>query len=292
MSGRRLIPWVLGAVVLIGTVSGTLLTFRLTPTDPDSILAHAGEPGAPRSHLDVAAVLRDVDPGTGVLSADLSLRPSPDLIDRGILEEDLTVYVDDISKAPITTFRKGSDVGTLSVTLPLRGSTILRYPLDSYKATLRMAARVGAAPGTAELPIVMNVSSNLDGFNASAEDQEVSDRHVIVDLALDRSGTVILWTVLVMIVWWAIALGCAGVALWWCDRPIEVPPWPWTLLVASLFAIPSLRNNLPGSPVYGSLVDWASFYWAVVIVGASLIALLLAWNRAVRRTEGRASPDR
>ncbi len=292
MTGRRLIPWVLGAVVVIGTVSGTVLTFRLTPTDPDSILTHAGEAGGPRSHLDVGTVLRNVDPATGVLSADLSLRPSTDLIDRGILLQDLTVYVDDISKAPITTFKKGSDIGTLSVTLPLRGSTILRYPFDSYQATLRMAARVGAPPDTSELPIAMNVSSNLDGFNATAEDQEVNDRHVIVGLDLDRSATVILWTVLVMTLWWAIALGCAGVALWWCDRPIEVPPWPWTLLVASLFAIPTLRNNLPGSPVYGSLVDWASFYWAVVIVGASLIALLLAWNRAVRRSPGRTSSDR
>ena len=62
-----------------------------------------------------------------------------------------------------------------------------------------------------------------------------------------------------------------------------------------LFALPQLRNGLPGSPPFGSIIDWAAYYWALGLVGVSLLALILAGNVAIRsvRTDSDAElePD-
>ena len=46
-----------------------------------------------------------------------------------------------------------------------------------------------------------------------------------------------------------------------------IPFWAWGFMAGVLFALPPLRNGLPGSPPLGSLVDWAAFYWAILVVG-------------------------
>jgi hypothetical protein len=43
-----------------------------------------------------------------------------------------------------------------------------------------------------------------------------------------------------------------------------------------------LRTGLPGSPPYGSIIDWAAYYWSLGLVGLSLLALVLAGNLAIR----------
>jgi hypothetical protein len=68
------------------------------------------------------------------------------------------------------------------------------------------------------------------------------------------------------------------VAIW----RTTVPAWAYGFLVGVLFALTPLRGALPGSPPYGELVDYMSFYWAIVIVGIGLMMLVAFFIRDAR----------
>ncbi len=55
--------------------------------------------------------------------------------------------------------------------------------------------------------------------------------------------------------------------------------------------MPQLRNGLPGSPPFGSLIDWSIYYWALGMVAVSLLALILAGNLALRAAVSDPQPD-
>jgi hypothetical protein len=46
-----------------------------------------------------------------------------------------------------------------------------------------------------------------------------------------------------------------------------------------LFALPAMRNGLPGSPALGVTFDVASYFWTLLIVAVSVIMLM--WNYIV-----------
>jgi hypothetical protein len=47
------------------------------------------------------------------------------------------------------------------------------------------------------------------------------------------------------------------------------------LILHFFFALPAMRNTLPGSPPVGNVFDTASFFWSMLLVATSVILLLL-----------------
>lgn len=99
---------------------------------------------------------------------------------------------------------------------------------------------------------------------------------VFEEIRISRSrGTLILaW--FMMIAMWALALAVLGSARV-ITRRREGMVWPamgW--MAATLFALIGMRNAAPGAPPIGSLIDYASFFWAEAIVAASLA--VTAWS--------------
>ena len=66
-------------------------------------------------------------------------------------------------------------------------------------------------------------------------------------------------------------------------------------LGAMIFAFASFRTTAPGTPPVGVYLDFAAFFWAEVIVAASLMALvgfyLLGLRDPERRHEETSSPE-
>ena len=58
-------------------------------------------------------------------------------------------------------------------------------------------------------------------------------------------------------------------------RRAELSMLGWS--TALLFALPAVRNNLPGAPPLGALIDYSVFFWAEALVGLSMIMLLAFW---------------
>ena len=53
-------------------------------------------------------------------------------------------------------------------------------------------------------------------------------------------------------------------------------------IVGVLFALPPLRDSLPGRPPPGTIFDFVSFYWSVTIIGVNLMLVLAIWLRRTR----------
>jgi Domain of unknown function (DUF4436) len=62
--------------------------------------------------------------------------------------------------------------------------------------------------------------------------------------------------------------------IWLRKRTVEPP----TIAVVGslLFALPGMRNVLPGNPTVGCTFDVASFFWALLLVAISV--MMLMWN--------------
>ena len=111
---------------------------------------------------------------------------------------------------------------------------------------------------------------------------------------MHRRAAVIIWVLFFMGLVWCIAMGGACVAWFIVVYAKDPPLWAFPFFAAILFALPTLRSGLPGSPPYGSLVDWAAFYWGIAILAGALIALLTVWNieARVKVREQHAREDR
>ncbi|MDE3089868.1 MAG: DUF4436 family protein [Chloroflexota bacterium] len=97
------------------------------------------------------------------------------------------------------------------------------------------------------------------------------------EVLIQRSGTVIAFAVFIMALKWLLALSALFVALSVAvrGRKVELAMFSW--LAALLFALPPLRNAMPGVPPLGSFNDFASFFWAEGIVALSLIIIVFTW---------------
>ncbi|WP_223244548.1 DUF4436 family protein [Streptomyces sp. CBMA156] len=50
-------------------------------------------------------------------------------------------------------------------------------------------------------------------------------------------------------------------------------------MAATLFALVGLRNAAPGSPPIGSLLDYAAFFWAELLVAVGLTMVVVRGAR-------------
>ena len=179
------------------------------------------------------------------------------------------------------TFVRGASMQPVSVTVPLTGSRVTRYPFDRYRTQLIIA--VGTTDGDG-IPVVLELSANLNDFRSNAETSPRSARTEAVELtaSFHRNGAVLLWSGTLTVLFWSLAAGALGIGWLVLAHNQAVPMWSWGYLAGVLFALPNLRNGLPGSPPFGSLVDWGAFYWSVAVTGAVLVLFLAVWFQRQR----------
>lgn len=276
------------AVVLgvLGPILGTAVALLLVPAQPGDILTTTEQP----SVLDVRGSIRSVDPVTGEASLRLVIERSLDLdaeaaaavfAEDGTLREDVSLLVNDANGQGTHVLPAGSAPGTVTVTLPLADSRATRYPLDRYTTTVLVVAQRGAEAEV--VPLRFSLRSSDPGFTVKVAEDRSTDDAAVIDLRVARRGTVIGWAAFFVLVCWLLAIAAASIGWTTVVHGIATPAWAWGFLIGVLFALPPLRNALPGAPPSGSLVDLAAFYWAVGIVALTLVAMIGSWNVRVRR---------
>jgi hypothetical protein len=82
-----------------------------------------------------------------------------------------------------------------------------------------------------------------------------------------------------------IALACIAVAMTYTTlitgRTLEFSMFVW--LGAMLFALPAVRNTMPGVPGVGTVLDYAGFFWCLIAVAACLITAAITYIRTAFR---------
>lgn len=284
-SERRARRWrrIVIALMVLGPVLGTVLALRLVPADPTDVLTEDTSAADEDVQLIVNGTIRAIDAPSGEMAVRLVLASTPEsgLVTDGLLDEDLRITVnDDAGGLGVRELPAGEPLGAISLSTTLDGSRATRYPVDRYDTRLVVAATT--ADGT-RVPLRLSLRSSDPQFVVEVRETASVDGVAYAEMRVGRRGTVIGWAGFFVLVCWLIAVSAATIGWTTVVHGLPSPVWAWGFLVGVLFALPQLRNALPGEPQGGSLVDFAAFYWAVGIVVLTLVVMIGSWNLRVRR---------
>jgi Domain of unknown function (DUF4436) len=240
-------------------------------------------PAAPQG--DAVAVLLapyDVVAGQQLVSAELGIFVGPDMEDEeGRLER--TISVDTFGPVSRTvTFERGSVPSPVKIDVPAPG-VVQQYPFDQYRFSLEARAVDDTRSTTAEvpLPMSMTVYFNIPGWDFTQEvgsDQSTSTaQHSLAGTITRDDATRTIAMIFIGLIFSFGVLSVVAVGAAARGRvPISMSMAAW--LTGAIFALVTLRNNLPGSPPLGSVMDIAVYFWVIaaimLMIGATVILLV------------------
>ncbi|MFF8409048.1 DUF4436 family protein [Streptomyces omiyaensis] len=236
--------------------------------------------GTSPDRVDVRASVQRVDAAGRELVLRVLVTPRGKLAEAGGVSptEDLTLQTSTSTRGDLS-FEAHGRIATKDLPVTLTGGSITDYPFDSYDAAIEFSA----VQGGERVPVHMTLTNADALFSARVETAEEGGA-VFADVALGRSDSVLVFAVFMMIAMWALAVSVLTGA-WFLVTGRKGLTWPalgW--MAATLFALAAFRNTAPGSPPIGSLLDYAAFLWAEIVVALCLVTVVVTGFRAERRT--------
>ncbi|MER5727200.1 DUF4436 family protein [Streptomyces sp. NPDC002138] len=229
--------------------------------------------------VDVEATVQRVDAAARELL--LRVRVTP----RGTLgEEEGTAPAADLSLQTSAAtlgdlgFKAHERITTRDVQVALTGGSISDYPFDTYQTDIEFRAQLDGR----QVPVRLNLSNNDTLFSVSAAPLS-SSQQAVVGLGLDRSSSLLVFAVFMMVVMWALAASVL-IGAWYLMSRRQGLVWPalaW--MAATLFALAAFRNTAPGTPPIGCVLDWFAFLWAETVIALCLIAVVITGVRTALR---------
>lgn len=273
-TGRNWVPFTIAGLAALTALYAVVITgFVHSGRAHRAEFAPAGSSSPDRLLLE--ASMLTVDPVMNSYKMRLRFTPEGALAGpgRGTLAEPVTIVVDDVNGAKTQSYTAGQIIPVQDVTLDALGETA-NYPLDRHRFTLDVTA---AAKSGAPVPIATDWVSSVDDWSlATRMSPAAGAGDVVLNVRAKRSTSVLimafgLMTVLCLLVVVNVAMVVRAVRL----KKVEFTTL--ASLAAALFAIPGIRNGMPGTPPVGTLADFLVFFWALMIVGLCLVAATLSW---------------
>jgi hypothetical protein len=295
-------------VVVIGVVGMFLLylavsmTVLLLQSNTQATTSCDGASTAGSRSIVVNATVIAVDSANQQATMRLDFFPLNGLVDANQnLAQRLDVTVQGLVAAPsssdsLSTFSyaKGEFMQSLPVTIPLGGVAQLNpnnlsqvqssqfgvYPWDHYTIPNYFGVEV-TTPGEPTPATCVSVSSQAEGWSSTIVAQQSSGNQF--DITLWRSPAVLVYNYFMMALVWTLSIAGVAMAIMLVlrDRDLRtkerIDVDVFVYLAALLFAFPLIRQTLPGAPPFGTLIDIASYFWAEVIVAATLLSMVVIW---------------
>jgi hypothetical protein len=241
--------------------------------------------GASASEARVRLYLQpiQIDAANDSLQVRISVVPDPTLAEAAatIADRDFLLKIRRGKQLEHVPIRVNQPLPEVTFDFDLEGGNVSNYPLDRYVMTMTLAASERAGDGSEKpLPIRVTAWEGLLGFHVkgrAAPSQRPGELQLA--FAVRRTGAVSFFGIAIygaMIVMGLCAL-IIGSLVFVGMRRIEV-----TLagtLGAMIFALPALRNALPGAPPLGVHGDILVFFWAELGAIISLCLIIAAWAR-------------
>lgn len=225
----------------------------------------------------------DLDARTGDLTIQFEFDiTDADLLDEGNrLAQGIRVVVYGADGTHEVKFAKGEAIGNARIDVGVTGE-VYSYPLDTYSGFIGVAAETfergtgGVNETTGTLQPFLSVEGAISGWDITASVLPESDEPVAL-LQLNRAfSTKAFAVVLVAMAITVVVLAITAALLTVTNRRrFEVALLTWN--GAILFALPLLRNYLPGSPPIGAALDIYVYLWIFVFAVISLVLMLTAW---------------
>jgi hypothetical protein len=173
----------------------------------------------------------------------------------------------------------GNPLPEITYEFDLHDGDVRNYPLDKYASLITLMA-IERAPDSKEhaLPIHVTVWEAAPGFNVKATASQQGDE-LRIQYAVSRLGAVSFFG-LAMYIAMLVMMTCAliiGSLVFLGVRKIEATLV--SALGAIIFALPALRNAMPGAPPLGVRADILVFFWAELGAVMGLCLFITAWAR-------------
>ena len=208
---------------------------------------------------------------------------SPSLSESGNVHtdsgRDLTLLVTHDKTVEEIKLAAGDHIASSTFEVDLNEGSVTHYPLDAYVARIDVQLLDGKS--SLRLPARVTMWEGVLGYGLHTTSQAGHDPNdVQLTTAIARSGAFALFALCAYGA--MVVLGCCAIvvgALTFIDvRPAE------TSLIGSLaaiaFALPVLRNAMPGSPPLGVSADMWVFLWTELAVVVALVLIVFKWARA------------
>ena len=252
------------AVLVFSTVSrsdAAQQSFKETPPIPSAVK--------------LTLALDSIDTTAGTMHLRLDATPGPSLSPAG------AVVFTSIGEIPTIPVAPNVDSQEQDATTLFQKGDVSSYPFEDYGSTIRLAAFEGTAPivptSNTRPKVALNVLgvSNLAGFNPTAQVEVGKDGTSTIILQVRRTVGTHAWVVVMMVIYWVVALGAVAVTVMVVRRKRQ---WDTGLLLwlgALIFALFAFRTAAPGNPPTGTVLDYYAVFEAVGVVVATLIVLII-----------------
>lgn len=240
--------------------------------------------GTPTEHADgitVIAIPTGLEPATNQLSTRLLIEPTGTFADEnGDPAEPITLLVNSYSGSAAIEIPKGKPVAAQEIKIFADGRWS-QYPLDSYSGTLYLLATTPSAEGSSAVPVTLEGEAGLEGWslNVQLPPQGQSTPVAEANFTLSRPPVTVAFVGLTLVLFVLIAILAVSVAIAVGARRRRIEPQLLGWGAALLFALPALRNALPGAPPIGAWVDVLAFLWVIVVAIASYLVVVVTWLR-------------
>jgi hypothetical protein len=192
---------------------------------------------------------------------------------------DLTLLVTHDKTVEEVKLAAADHIASSTFEIDLNNGSVAHYPLDAYQA--RYGVQLLDGKSSLRLPVRVTMWEGVLGYNLRTTSQPQADpQDVQLTTAITRGGAFSLFGLCAYAA--MVVLGCCavvvGVLTFTEVRPAE------TGLIGSMaaiaFALPVLRNALPGSPPLGVQADMWVFLWAELAAVLALALVVFKWAKA------------
>ncbi len=266
---------VFAGVALLVMLTASLSMYLPTRSNFDSATALGNTDTSDRA--DVTMWITKVDTGSQSMSVSIS-----DVLPKGSLADQNGLFVGDAEiHSPTsllnnsTRIDKGDDVPDVEQRFALTG-TETDYPFDRYTGEVQLA--ITDANGN-ELPVTITLFSTDPFFRIAPTIADQDSGGMDFTFVVHRSMPTVVYALFVMMLMLGLA-GAAVTAAYYVVKHRKGLLFPaCSMMAAMLFALVPIRNAVPGNPPIGSVIDFASFFLAEVIIATSLIAAVVLGYR-------------
>jgi hypothetical protein len=275
-----------GLLVGLAATYGLLLVILSAGGAPQEQVFGADKAGA--RHVALYIEPLSIDAVDDALQVRITPSPGPDLQRHlpAVPDSDVMVMVAQATAQQPISLRAHETMPASEIQLGFEKGNVADYPFDEYRTSVRLGAleaKADLSPEARALPVVVTFWQGLYGYHATArEDQSGANGEVSLRIDVRRTNAFRYFAVAAYLVMFVIAAAglTIGVLVFLGARSPES-----TLigaLGAMVFALPVLRNALPGSPPLGVRADLLVFLWAVIATVLALALFVCSWARERR----------
>jgi Domain of unknown function (DUF4436) len=268
------------ALILVALLVGSIIIYA-------SILARFDvskkggevEIGAPLSEARVRLYLQPVQ--IDVVNESIQIKISIVPLSNGvstIADHDFILNIGRGNQVEHIQITAGRPLAETTYEFDLHGGDVRDYPLDRYTSLITLTARERTDGGENDVPIHVTTWEAAPGFNVRTIMSRQGNEFQLQN-ALSRIGAVSFFALAIyaaMLVMMACGL-IIGSLVFVGIRKIE--PTLVSALGAIIFALPALRNAMPGAPPLGVRADILVFFWAELGAVIGLCLFIAAWAR-------------